>query len=88
MSEFVPKKVKSVTVAEPASHDPLVERTHPMALVRWEDGESEILSEAELRRLIDRYRAVGQEIPTDLQNGLRQFEFYPLSQREQPTKPK
>ena len=88
MGHALSRKLKNVTVAEPAGHEPLVERTRPIALVRWEDGESENLSEGDLRRLVEEYWASGREVPTELQNALRQFELYPLSQREQPAKPK
>jgi hypothetical protein len=56
----------------------------PVALVRWEDGEISMLGEDEVRELAAAFQRAGHEIPVAVQNGLRQFELYPLSQREHP----
>jgi hypothetical protein len=59
-----------------------------MALVRWQDADSEILSESGLRNLVEAYWAAGLEVLTELKNGLRQFELYPSTQREHPAESK
>jgi hypothetical protein len=64
------REVKSCSVATSAGPNESLDAARPMALVRWEDGDSQILSEAGLRHLVEDYRAAGLEVPTELQNGL------------------